>query len=312
MSERENHTYIEPGYKPMSIPEWSIEPTASALSHNVTGAADRDVAACADPAQIYPFEGAPRAGIVFDDARDGELSADILANGMIEPAIIWNDGEVDRLISGNRRRAACLHLRQLGHEIPFPVRRLDIDFATALVVAHASNTGRERPTAMEQAKAVAWAVNLKDKSQKEIARLLRFDEAKVSRLLTLSSLPDWLINCATDPNQLSEKVASQLQAPLQDAIVLDLMKARSDQLKAANKALPGATLVRYLLTGSGAVGCQEYTDDSGRVLVRSSINAKGAITLKIPPVYRSDGFEPAHLEHAVRRAIAEAMNSSSS
>ncbi len=310
MSEHENHPYIEPG-QPMSIPEWPMEPTAAPLSHDVAGVAERNVAACADPAHIHPFEGAPRASIVFDDARDGELAADILANGMIEPAIIWNDGEVDRLISGNRRRAVCLHLRQLGHDIPFPIRRLDIDFTTALVVAHASNTGRERPTAMEQAKAVAWAVNSKDKSQKEIAKLLRFDEAKVSRLLTLSSLPEWLIHCATDPNQLSEKVASQLQAPLQDASVLDLMKARSDRLMAANKTLPGAALVRYLLTGSRTAGCQEYTDDAGRVLVRSSINPKGAITLKIPPVYRSDDFELANLEHAVQRAIAEAMNPSS-
>lgn len=35
MSEHKNHPYIEPGYKPISIPEWPTEPTAAPLSHDV-------------------------------------------------------------------------------------------------------------------------------------------------------------------------------------------------------------------------------------------------------------------------------------
>ena len=307
MSDQKIHPYMEPGYKLMTIAPWPVEPTSAPTPQDVTASGGCGAIEYADPSTLSPFEGAPRAGIGFDDARDGALAADILANGIIEPAIIWNDGELDRLISGNRRRAVCLHLRQLGENIAFPVRRLDVDFATAFSVAHASNTGRERPTAMQQAKAVAWAVHSMKKSQKEVAKLLGFDEAKVSRLLTLSSLPDWLKRCATDPDQLSEKVASQMQGPVQDAVFFELMKQRAEKLTADNRTLSGADLARYLLTGSCASGDREYADHAGNVLVRSSVNSKGLITLKIPPVYQVDGFDLAWLTEAVQRALAESM-----
>ena len=307
MSDQRAHPYIKPGYRPITIPSWPEEPTAAPLPQDEGSDDGRRNITFVDPASLSPFEGAPRAGIVFDDPRDGELAADILANGIIEPAIIWNDGKRDRLICGNRRRAVCLHLLQMGEEIPFPVRRLAADFTTAVGVAHASNTGRERPTAMQQAKAVAWVVNSTKTSQKEIAQLLRFDEAKVSRLLTLSSLPDWLKRCATDPDQLSENVASQMQGPLQDPVLRDLMKARGEQLASENRTLHGAALARYLLTGSGESDEHEYADHAGNVLVRSSVNAKGLITLKIPPIYRVEGFDSADLKKAVQRALAEAM-----
>ena len=97
MSDQRMHPYMEPGDKLMAISRWSVEPTSAPTPQDVTAYGGCRATEYADPSALSPFEGAPRAGIGFDDARAGALAADILANGIIEPAIIWNDGELHRL-----------------------------------------------------------------------------------------------------------------------------------------------------------------------------------------------------------------------
>lgn len=260
-----------------------------------------------DPFQCSPFEGSPRAGHIFCDARDGELAADILANGVLEPVTVWNDGKIDRLIAGNRRLAVVIHLRELGHQIALPARLAKVTASEAIAIAHSSNNGRERPTAMEQAKAVAWTIGNLGIDQAEVGKLLRFDEAKVSRLLVLANLPPWVLECATDSNTLSELFAGNIQAALQNPQQCKTMEARAAHLQRENRTLSGAPLARYLLTGSAVQGTEEISDDDGRVLARLSANAKGTISIKIPPVYKQDDIDPQSILNAVVAALGKAM-----
>jgi hypothetical protein len=232
-----------------------------------------------------------------------------LINGVIEPVIVWDDGRADLVISGNRRLAVVRHLRELGLNIELPARRLSGSSAEAIAIAHSSNNGRHGPTAMQQAKAVAWTIRQMGITQTEVAKLLGFDEAKVSRLLVLASLPAWILKRATDPNQLSVLFAAQMQGPLQDSSAVEQMKKRAAVLEQNNRTFSGARLARYLLTGSADQDLEEVHDQEGRVLVRVSVNSKGTITLKVPPIYQHDGFDFVTVLEAVRVSLIEAMAS---
>jgi len=260
-----------------------------------------------DPLQCKTFLGAPRAGTQYNDARDGKLAASIRDNGVLEPIVVWHDGEHFRVISGNRRWAMVRHLRELGEQVLLPARRFNGDAVAALAFAHACNEGREQPTAMEQAKAVAWAVGHLGQPQMEIARALNFSEAKVSRLLILATLPEFVLDVATDANSLSEKFAADLQSALGDAEMLALMQSRAGDLQRRNITMAGPKLALFLLTGTDRSAVQEIADGQGKVIARLSSDRHGAIQLKLTPAYlpADADWEGMHLE--VGRAVARRM-----
>lgn len=238
-----------------------------------------------DPLNCEPFFGAPRAGTEFLDSRDGDLATNVAKNGVLEPIIVWPAGQKFRVLSGNRRLAVVKHLCELGTIVELPARMFDGDEVAALTLAHACNQGREKPTAMEQAKSVAWALNNMDRTQVEISRALGFNEAKVSRLLTLANLPDFIIGVATEPNLLSENFAALLQGALKHPEQLKSMKVRAGELKTRNVNLGGPQLARYLLNGDQAPAVHDVTDETGEVIGRLSCDQRGAIQLKVNPTY---------------------------
>jgi len=246
------------------------------------GNVDQDSIVIVRPERCLPFPGAPRAGTAYVDARDGELAADVLVRGVLEPIILWHNDGADRVISGNRRRAVVMHLQEMGHEIKLPARRLQLDPLTAAATAQAFNSGRERPTAMQQARSLAWVVETIEQNRAAVAKTFAMSEAKVSRLLTLASLPDWLLACATDADTLSENFAAKIQNALGDPEKRRDLKLRARQLVTANSTLSGAALAHYLLTGkekteAEEIFCKELNCPVGYIMR----DHRGSITLKV-------------------------------
>lgn len=238
-----------------------------------------------DPRICSPFSGSPRAGIQYADARDSELADNIRLHGVLEPIVAWGDQARMQVLSGNRRVAVARHLMETGVDLRVPCRLFRGNEVEALAFAHACNQGREKPTAMEQARAIAWAIKNLPQSQVEIAQALGFDEAKVSRLLTLAELPDFVLRAATDSNALSENFAGKLQSSLADRSARAGMERRAKQLERQNRTLPGPKLAQYLLTGRDETEIRKVEDGFGKLIAQLSADHRGAIQVKITPAY---------------------------
>lgn len=261
-----------------------------------------------DPATCYAFDGAPRASYRYDDQRDADLTADILAHGIIEPVIIMRVEHKWVILSGNRRHAVVMHLRSRGIEIRLPVRIAIFERLEAVAFATASNTGRAAPTAMELARSVKWTLDNVEESQAAVARALAMDQAKVSHLCVLASLPDWVTDIVTDPEALSENFAAMIGPGLADAEQQQVMKERAQELAAANVTLAGPAAARYLRTGQRSAAVSEIRDAQGAVFGNVKRDPRGGISLRLSPKWQKVGGDPAAIVTLVTEALASAMH----
>lgn len=260
-----------------------------------------------DPTLCLPFAGAPRAGYRIDERRDAALIDDIRTNGVIDPVVVTKIDKQIFILSGNRRHAVVCHLRAEGVEVALPVRACQFHGLEAVAFATAINTGRAAPTAMELARSVAWALEHVEPSQAAVARALKMDEAKVSHLCTLATLPAWITDIVTDPEALSENAAALLAPALADAEARAVMQKRAAELKAENMTLAGPAAVRFLKTGARAAAGRELRGPSGSALGSIKRDLRGGIVLRLSPVWRKGEHRTADLLALVSAELAETM-----
>lgn len=260
-----------------------------------------------DPSLCHPFAGAPRAGYRIDERRDAALIDDIRTNGVIEPIVVTKFEERNFILSGNRRHAVVCHLRAEGVEVTLPTRICRFHGLEAVAFATTVNTGRAAPTAMEMARSVAWALEHVEPSQAAVARALKMDEAKVSHLCTLATLPAWITDIVTDPEALSENAAALLAPALADAEMRAVMETRAAELKAENVTLAGPAAVRFLKTGARAAAGRELRGPSGTALGSIKRDLRGGIVLRLSPAWRKGEHRTADLLAVVSAELAETM-----
>jgi ParB/RepB/Spo0J family partition protein len=260
-----------------------------------------------DPALCLPFAGAPRAGYRIDLRRDAALIDDIRTNGVIEPLVVTKMEGRLVILSGNRRHAVVCHLRAEGVEVALPVRACQFRGLDAVAFATAINVGRAAPTAMELARSVAWTRDHVETSQSAVARALKMNEAKVSHLCTLATLPEWITDIVTDPEALSENAAALLAPALADPEMHAVMERRAAELKAGNVTLAGPAAVRFLKTGARAAAGRELRGPSGTSLGSIKRDLRGGIVLRLSPAWRKVEHRPADLLALVSAELAETM-----
>jgi ParB/RepB/Spo0J family partition protein len=260
-----------------------------------------------DPALCLPFAGAPRAGYRIDVRRDAALIADIRANGVIEPLVVTKMEGRLVILSGNRRHAVVCHLRDEGIQVALPVRACQFRGLEAVAFATAINVGRAAPTAMELARSVAWTLDHVETSQAAVARALKMDEAKVSHLCTLATLPAWITDIVTDPEALSENAAALLAPALADPKMHAVMERRAAELKAGNITLAGPAAVRFLKTGARAAVSRELRGPSGTSLGSIKRDLRGGIVLRLSPAWRKGEHRTADLLALVSAQLADTM-----
>ncbi|RSV18673.1 ParB N-terminal domain-containing protein [Sphingomonas sp. ABOLH] len=260
-----------------------------------------------DPAICHPFDGAPRAGYRYNDQRDADLTADITAHGIIEPLILTKVSGRCVILSGNRRHAVVMHLRAQGIEIRLPVRVAVFNRLKAVAFATACNVGRSAPTPMELGRSVRWTLDHVETSQAAVARALGMDQAKISHLCVLASLPDWVTDIVTDPEALSENFAAMIGPGLADAGQRQVMKERAQQLAAANVTLAGPAAARYLRTGERSVAASEIRGADGTTIGSINRDPRGGLSLRLSPKWQKVGGDPAGIVKVVTEALAAAM-----
>lgn len=259
------------------------------------------------PAACGPFEGAPRAGTAYDEARDFELREDILAHGVIEPIILLAGTEPLQILSGNRRHAIVVQLLAEGMPVTLPARLACLDPIQAIAFAAAQNVGRLAPTPMQQARSIGWTLANVEPSQAKVAEALGISEAKVSRLALLAVMPDWVLDIVTDPETLSENFAGQIQRALGDPATVKTMQKRAARLKEAHCTLPGPAAARYLLTGKLEAEAVDLVDRAGTRHATLKQDMRGGLTIRIPPSFRRLGANVDQIHALIAGSMLEVM-----
>jgi ParB family chromosome partitioning protein len=121
----------------------------------------------------------------FDEAKLQTLAESIRAQGLIQPILVRRDGEVYRLIAGERRWRAA----QLAglHEIPALVR--DVSEAEAFVLALVENLQREDLNPLEEADGYRRLIADFGLTQEQVGERVGRDRASVANALRLLQLP---------------------------------------------------------------------------------------------------------------------------
>lgn len=142
-------------------------------------ASDRDV----ELARIRPNPFQPRAD--FDDDSLTELANSIAENGLLQPIVVRDVGEVYQIVAGERRFRA---VRQLGWErVPVITRSLSDE--QMLVVALVENLQRENLSSLDEAQAYQRLIQEFGLTQEDVGRHVGRDRSTVSNALRLLTLP---------------------------------------------------------------------------------------------------------------------------
>jgi len=125
----------------------------------------------------------------MNDARLQELAASIKSNGVIQPIVVRRDGDMFRIIAGERRwRAARIAGLQ---RVPIVVKDVGADQQQALLeMALIENIQRENLNPIEEALAYRRLVDEFHLRQEDIATAVGKDRASVANYLRLLKLPD--------------------------------------------------------------------------------------------------------------------------
>lgn len=194
-----------------------------------------------------------RHGLSFDAEARGELIASMRNLGNTVPVRLRpapNGGLGFLCPSGSQRLGAALHIQR--DDPAFRLRAVVAETMTddeAFAIAEADNAGRSAVSAMQQAR--HWAATLETvyggNRQAFIAATGR-SASSVSRTLALVALPDHVLACCADVEALTPYFAEQLVPRLADPAEEPAIRRRAEALKASGRRLPGAALVRALLT----------------------------------------------------------------
>ena len=146
----------------------------AAMDKAVTGLKVRD---------IEPSPNQPRH--VFDEAALSELAESIRQNGVITPITVRRNGEIYRIIAGERRWRAS---RMAGLD-EIPAHILDVDEQTAYALALIENLQRENLDPIEEAEGYKTLMDSYAMTQEQAAERVGKSRPAVANALRLLNLP---------------------------------------------------------------------------------------------------------------------------
>lgn len=132
---------------------------------------------------IEPSPNQPRH--VFDEGALAELSESIRQNGVITPITVRRDGDIYRIIAGERRWRAS---RMAGLD-EIPAHILDVDEQTAYALALIENLQRENLDPIEEAEGYKTLMDNYAMTQEQAAERVGKSRPAVANSLRLLNLP---------------------------------------------------------------------------------------------------------------------------
>lgn len=228
------------------------------------------------------------------------------ATGQATPAKGWKlakpeaDGTEYVLVYGARRRAAA---EQLGIALKMELLPTAPDRGTMIRLMHSENRGRLDYLPLEDAREYrAFLDSGEYRTAEEMAVALGQDKSKVSRVLSLLTLPPEVLDLYTDPSWLPQTKGSQLASAIQadKKIRARVLEAAEDWRRAGGRGNPTPTLMKALVAKPTTATAIELKGTDGRSVgvVRGAVTGKGIFTLTF------SGNAP----ESIRREIADILN----
>lgn len=228
------------------------------------------------------------------------------ATGQSTPAKGWKlatpdaDGVEYVLVYGARRRAAAT---ELGVSLKMELMPEAPDRGTLIRLMHSENRGRLDYLPLEDAREYkAFLESGEYRTAEEMAGALGQDKGKVSRLLSLLTLPPEVLELYTDPSWLPQtkgaKLASSIQADKKTKA--RVIEAAEEWKRMGGRGDPTPTLMKALVAKAVVVSAVELKGSDGRAVgvVRGAIQGKGPLTIVLGK----------QVSDEVRREIADILN----
>jgi len=256
-----------------------------------------------------PFNGRGQAIFVPDDNRD--LIDDMRIRGNTVPIAVRPRpaGPGWTCPSGSRRLRSA---REIRSQLPdFRVRAIihpNMSDEEAYALCLADNRGRNGVTEFQRAREIAWEfAHLFASDRKKYLAEHAIDPSVLTRALDLAAMPEAILCCADDREQLRFNFAEKVSPRLKEKGDGKKILARATAL---DGTLPPAKLQRYLLTGEAELAPadrQVRQFGKGRNKVRASCAraADGSATIKVPAVSRLTIDEQAALAEFLREVLAD-------
>lgn len=153
--------------------------------------------------KIVPNQHQPR--LIFDDDAIFELAQSIQENGLIQPIVVRQNGEVYEIIAGERRYRAMMRIGML--KVPCIVNNMDDQKSAALALIE--NIQREDLNVYEEAKAYREILKTEKITQKELAKRLGKSQSSIANKIRLLELPKPVLD-ALNQREITERHARAL------------------------------------------------------------------------------------------------------
>ena len=227
----------------------------------MVGKLEKDQVLSIDPAEIKPTRFKNRNEIFLQTESFHDLKQQIMADGQIIPICVRPSADPDYkydLIYGRRRLEAC---RQLGIEVK--AVKSDSNDKELLIRQWLENQRADLNYIEEMSNLVLMKEEGFFNSDKEIAETLGMSKGKVSQLLSLQAIPDWLFD---------EYLTEIIQSEKSEFITVDIapfsaVRSKFNKLL-ANKSSEQVEQLRELLSQNKA----EYFSLGGKTKWALRIN----------------------------------------
>lgn len=301
----------------------AIDPEASKLSPtdvNTSGVARSRVEPVTQTGRIVfvdpfaiepePFNG--RGLAAFDPDANRELIEDMRIRGNTVPVRLrpnrertsWTCASGSRRVNSARIIAADQPAFRIAAIIDDAMTNAD-----AYALCLADNHGRSDVTPMQRGREMKWAItHLHGGDRKAYIRRHGVDASVVSRALDLVDLPEPVLACAADRENLPTVFAEKLSPRLKDKTQRKVILARAKAL--AEERLSAARLLGYLLGGDRQAPPIDrrtigFGSGRNRVCATVTVAPDGTAVFKVPAAARLGQAERAEMAQFLKAQVDE-------
>ena len=194
----------------------------SALARVATGEVKQVTQLLLDPNRVRIWHGNPRhqASLTEETCRD-LIDAILAEGGQKVPAVIRrinNDPDYEyEVIAGSRRHWVISWLRANNYpDMMFLAQVYSLDDEAAFRISDIENRARKDVSDFERARTYLHALELHyNGKQSRMAERLRLSKGWLSKMLSVASLPDWVVDAFASPAEIQMKSCYTLAQKIQ-------------------------------------------------------------------------------------------------
>lgn len=298
----------------------------SALGRVANGEVKQVTQLLLDPARVRVWQGNARhqPSLSYDACQD-LIEAILAEGGQKVPAIVrrvTDDPAIDyEVIAGSRRHWAISWLRANNYpEMMFLAQVYALDDEAAFRISDIENRARKDVSDFERARSYLAAIDLHyGGKQVRMAERLRLSKGWLSKMLTVATLPDWIVTAFASPADIQLKTAYPLAQKIQARGIegteygkllkreaARLANEQADRSTAQRPGIPANDVLSRLLSvdvePEQAPSLIEFSMPSGRTALSVLSSNRNGVSIRL---HAGSGASEADLAKLLRSALQE-------